>query len=151
MNANVVSSNAFAAAAREVLDAITNYTSETASVKLVEGDFDVKVQATYPAASAAFVGLDADGAWTIEFDSTTGKFYLVAPDPGSGWDFVSVAGGVTISGFTVTGLDTTHMIGAQKFETPIPVGAVGEHVTLPWVALDVTQVILDAITPYALP
>ena len=152
MNANVVSSNEFQAIVRDSFDSVGDWTDLPCTVSLVEGDFNPKVKATYPAASAAFTPLVAGATWEIQYDSTSGRFYLVAPDPDEGWDFVALSGGVTISGFKIHGLDAAvERVGANLFATPIAVGAAGEHITLPWVALDVTDVILDAINPYVLP
>lgn len=149
MNANGVVTNEFTALVRTALANIADYTDGPVDVKLVETAFDPKVKASYPVGSAAFDTLNSTGAWDIEYDAVTGRWYLVAPDPADGWDFVSLSGGVSIVGFVVSG--AAEYFCGNMFENPIPVGAAGEHINLPWVALDITQLIIDAITPYPLP
>lgn len=151
MNANVVVSNEFMAEAREAVRTSVGWMDESAKVRLVTAVFDPKNGAGFPAGAAGFPVLDATDAWQLEYDATTQKFYLVAPDPAEGWDFISTAGGFSIVGFVVVSGIAASPIGGNVFETPIPVGAAGEHINLPWVTVDVTQIVMDAMTPYALP
>jgi len=152
MNANLVSSNLFAAQVRSALLAIADWTDAVANVALVEGTFNPKDSTTYPADSSAFTSLVSGAAWEIQFDALTSRWFLIAPDPDEGWDFVSTAGGITITGFKVWGTDEEdNAVGANLFENPIAIAASGQHVTLPWVTFDITDMIVDALTPYSLP
>jgi len=151
MNANLVVSNELTEEAREAIRTIATWLDESAKVRLVTVVFDPKQGAGYPAGAAAFPELDAADSWQLEFDATTGRWYAVSPDPLEGWDFLSTAGGISIVGFCVESGITGNPIGGNVFTTPIPVGGAGEHITLPWVAIDITDIVIDAITPYTLP
>jgi len=150
MERNVVAASSFQDLARSVLVAIVDYTDSPGRVRLVSEEFDPNDSTTYPASSAIFPTLTAGDVFEVEYDAVSGRWYLVAPDPDEGWDFVSTGGGETILGFVVCGLDDETPIGGNLFATPVAVGAAGEHINLPYVAMDVTDVILQAINPYVL-
>jgi len=148
MNAVGVVTSEFQALARAALATIEDYTDGQITVSLVEDAFDPKDLATYPAASAAFAGVNNAAAWQVEYDALSERWFLVAPDPVDGWDFVSLAAGVTIVGFTIEG--AADKFSGNMFEVPIPITAIGQHINLPWVAIDITDVIMDALNPYPL-
>jgi len=145
---NLVPCDEFTGQLRDQVAAVTDYTDLAAVVSLVEGDFDVKDASTWPTISTAFTALTATDAWELQYDATSGKNLLVAPDPDGGWDFTSVASGVTITGFKVTSMTALNPVFAAKFLNPIPVTATGQHITIPYVAADVSTVMLDGQNPY---
>jgi len=148
MIANIVPSDALTTLVRSLLTTVEDYTDVAVTVALLEGEFDVKDGTTWPAASTAFTPLVATDVMEVQYDATSGKYLLVAPDPDGGWDFVSTAAGVTITGFKVTGVGTTERVFAAKFLNEIPVTATGQHITIPYVAADVSTVMLDGQNPY---
>jgi len=151
MNANGVPSALFVEAARDGLASIVDWMDDVMSVSLVETTFVPNDSTTWPAASSAFTSKDAGAVCEIQFDALSGRFYLVAPDPDEGWDFISTDDGISIVGFWMKLSSNDNPICANLFTAPISVTAVGQHITLPWVAMDVTDIILAAITPYELP
>lgn len=151
MQANLVPTELLALAAQNQMTALEDMTNVAAVVALVDTDFVPSDSTTWPAAAANFPLKTASGIYEIERDAVTGKDFLVAPDPAGGWDFISTGAGAPIVGFIVRGTLSTDRAFANKFTTPIPVGAAGVHINLPWVAADITQTITPAESPIPAP
>lgn len=151
MKANCVPNPAMLDVVRGVIAAATDLFDGPARVRLVEGDFNPADPATWPVASAAFALLDAGGAWVAEYDAVEGNYKLVAPDPDGGWDFISTASGVTITGFiAVLSTDVTVKITANTFLSPVPVTSIGQHVILPYVDFPLGNLLTGAVSPMVL-
>lgn len=152
MNSNVVIPTVALADLRSWVELWEGRFDTVAKVSLVEGTFDPKDATTWPSASAAFNPIDAADAWQDEYDAVSDQHYIVAPDPEEGWDFVSLSGGVSITGFIVRSTALTpHPICANVFAEPINITASGQHINLPWIAVDAQTMLTDGETPYALP
>jgi len=81
----------------------------------------------------------------------TSSYKVVAPEPAGGWEFLSTAGGVTITGFVIKGGTTSaNKIGAAKFENPIAVTAINQTIVIPYVAFDYASLILSGENPFPL-
>jgi len=151
MDANVVVANQTLTAVRDALVGMVDWFDGPARVRLVSTTFNPADATTYPVTSTSFAAKDAGGLFEVQFDALSGKWFLVALDPDEGWDFTSTAAGDSIVGFIVAATADANEIGGNLFVNPIPVTAVGQHITLPWVTIDITQMVLQAITPYAMP
>jgi len=151
MIGNTTASSTFLTALMGALTAVATWTEEDADVYLVEGDFDPSTPGTYPAASTAFAEKTSDDVWSIEFDAVTNSWKLILPEPAGGWDFVSTGSGVTITGFVIkAGTTSANKIGAAKFETPIAITATDQHIELPFVAFDISSLMVSGENPYPL-
>jgi hypothetical protein len=143
MQSTIIPTEALATAIRNIVDNATGYLDEASTVTLVEGDFDPADPTTWPSASAHFDPIDANTLADVQFDAVSGQWYIVFPDPPLGWDFVAstVTTSVIITGYLVT--TGANKVGATKIG-PITVTANGQHITLPYVALQWPAPILIA-------
>jgi len=147
MKANVYPTAAARDAARTSIVDIADWFDGACDVFMVEGNFDPTNPATFPSPSSAFA-VKLSGSWAFFFDAPSGRHMLVAEDPAGGWDFTSTAPDVTITGYVIRNNDApTSLIGANLFPTPIPISAIGQTITLPYVCVDVEDVIAAAQVP----
>jgi len=151
MNSNLVVTNELAVFMREYLAAMPDAFDEPATVALVEGDFNPKDQESWPADSAASTPLVATDPWEINFDSVTGRYFFVAPDPDGGWDFTGFSDDVSFSGFTVRATTSGRKMFANLFSAPIPTTQSSDHIVLPYIACEAGDIIRDGDSPFIVP
>jgi len=146
MYATVVPSPDLLAAARTLLGDISGFTDIAWTVSLVEGAFDPTDPDTWPAASVHFDPLDSGSSHAVFFDAASGKWFMEGPEPAGGWTFSAetITDPITVTGFIVEA--GTALVGAMSCQ-PINVTATGQVVTLPFVTLQVPEVVLLSPTP----
>lgn len=135
MNGTLVPTPIFEQHTRDAMEVIVGYTDDVWTVSLVEGSFDPSIPTAWPTASAHFTPLVSDDTPQLHFDAASGKYYLVAPEPASGWQFSSstITTSISVGGYIVK--CGTNLIGANTIPT-VTITADSQNITLPYVSVE---------------
>jgi len=132
----------FLAAIRAKYEEVGGWTDVSITVSLTDVTFDPADPTTYPAASSHFTPATGSNA-TMDFDASTGKYFLQWGDPDGGWVFTAatITTTIQVTGYVVKA--GSNVIGANLIG-PYNVSANGQTITLPYIASEVPDALLIA-------